>query len=128
MGSDWYEGAAVQTDRVLDDFVRAISPAAAEPGQDFRWLMRLDGGAAPTYINPRSCASVRTCGLRRPQSTCPNAFWSCGDGTLAYGSPRYHCRPSSCLSVACWCCGSAANIGPECAQTCAVANKGNCPR
>ena len=128
MGTDWYEGANVETDRVLEDFIHAITPSAAEPGQDFKWLRRLDGAAAITYVNPKSCASVRTCGARRPQSTCANAYWSCADGTLAYGSRNYHCRPPSCLSVSCWCCGSASAIGGECAGTCRAANRGKCPR
>lgn len=126
LGTDWYEGAAVQSDRVLDDFLKALTPAVATPNLPYKWLHRLDGAEAINYVNPRTCASVRTCGMRRPVSTCPNAFWSCADGTLQYGYRNYHCRPADCTKVSCWCCGG--GVPSTCSRTCAVADKGKCPR
>lgn len=127
LGTDWYEGATVETDRVLDDFILAITPQAADPALTFKWLHRLDDGpGAIVTVNPRSCSAIKTCTNRRPSSTCPNVFWSCADGTMVYGYRNYHCKPDTCVEVSCWCC--AATIPAECRSTCAAANKNNCPR
>jgi hypothetical protein len=127
MGTDWYEGAAVESDRVLDDFLLALNPAAADPMLTFKWLHQLSAGpGAITYISPKFCATVKTCENRRPASTCPNTFWSCADGTMVYGYRNYHCKPLDCTDTACWCCSS--TVPSACSATCAAANKNNCPR
>jgi len=124
MGTDWYEAAMVESDRVLDDFIKAITPSIADPKQPFKWLQRLDVEGY-NIINPRSCTAIKTCLNRRPESTCPNVYYSCADGTLVYGYRNYHCKPDTCNAITCRCCE--ANPGPNCGATCAAANKANCP-
>jgi hypothetical protein len=127
MGTDWYEGATVQADRVLDDFLLALNPAAADPQLTFKWLHQLSTGPGGiTYISPKMCPTVRTCENRRPASTCPNTYWSCADGTMVYGYRNYHCKPATCTETSCWCCN--VNVPSTCATTCSAANKNNCPR
>jgi hypothetical protein len=124
-GTDWFEGANVATDRVLDDFLIALTPAVATANLKTKWLQRIAGGEASVRVKSRSCRSVRTCAARAPAATCANAFWGCTDGTLTYGSRQFHCRPK--CTTKCWCCGSADQITGDCVGVCAAANKGNCP-
>lgn len=50
IGSDWFEGALVQVDKVLNDFIWAITPPAANTQIKPKWLLKLDGVARITQV------------------------------------------------------------------------------
>ncbi|KAI8476046.1 MAG: hypothetical protein J3K34DRAFT_402777 [Monoraphidium minutum] len=123
-GTDWFESAMVDTDRVLDDFITAITPAAREGSPTTKWLHRL--GVDPIdYTRISRCQAIKTCVRRPPLSTCANHYYKCRHGTLAPGKRISHCPSSSCR-IRCQCCRS--GIPQSCAKTCASADTSKCPR
>ncbi|KIZ07558.1 hypothetical protein MNEG_0395 [Monoraphidium neglectum] len=117
-GSDWFESAVIETDRVLDDFITIITPQAQQQAITTKWLQRL-GKEAVTPVRLSSCSAIKSCTRGNPGSVCANAYYRCKDGTLNPGQRLSHCNPQPSCTIKCQCC---ANPGAtNCVNTCAAA-------